>query len=358
MLVISMAFIGSGIAGSAQAQGASNSIPSINLHSPGPGQLTITWATPEQTPTDYRIRWANTDLGFPSYRAANETERGNEYPTGDVNTLTLGNLTPSDSYKVQIRSRYYNADRSVHESSGPWTATVTQRVMDEPTPTPTPENDDPPAAPTGLTTSAVAHDSLTLSWNDPQDANITGYRILRGTAADSLSTIQADTGSNGTEYEDDTVAAETTYFYAVLALSAAGNGPQSASLSATTPAAPKSKEPPPPRRGSQAEHDRDRGNRNLEPQAHRHKRRRSVPADIPLLDQAQRFAHNHLELQHLRPRPGRGRPHRHPDPQLRLQGRRLHRHPRRPRQHQHHRHGCPDLLAQRHQGRRHLHRLL
>ena len=84
------------------------------------------------------------------------------------------------------------------------------------------------------------------------NANITGYRILRGTAADSLSTIQADTGSNGTEYEDDTVAAETTYFYAVLALSADGNGPQSTSLSATTPAAPKSKEDSPAARGSQS----------------------------------------------------------------------------------------------------------
>ena len=257
MLVISMAFIGSGMAGTAQAQAGNNSIPSINLDSPGPGQLTITWETPERAPTDYRLRWANADLGFPSYRAANEAERGNEYPTGDVNTLTLSNLTPGDSYKIQIRSRYYNADRTVRESSGPWTSTATQRVMDEPaeppqsddqeptpTPTPTPENDDPPAAPTGLTVSRVGHSVLTLTWNDPQDANITGYRILRGTAADSLSTIQTDTGSNGTEYEDDTVAAETTYFYAVLALSAAGNGPQSTSLSATTPAAPKKEDPP------------------------------------------------------------------------------------------------------------------
>ena len=40
------------------------------------------------------------------------------------------------------------------------------------------------------------------------------------------------------------MAAETTYFYAVLALSAAGNGPQSTSLSATTPAAPKKEDPP------------------------------------------------------------------------------------------------------------------
>ena len=264
LLIAAMALIGSGLPETAHAQAKRGAIPSPTLASNVPGQLVINWATPDPAPTDYRIRWANTDLGFPSYTAANEPERGNEYPLGDVNTLTLSNLTPGDSYKVQIRSRYYNADRSVHESSGPWTATATIRVMDEPaeppqsddqerTPTPTPmpmdENDDPPAAPMGLTVSRVGHSVLTLTWNDPQDANITGYRILRGTAADSLSTIQADTGSNGTEYEDDTVAAETTYFYAVLALSAAGNGPQSTILSATTPAAPKSKEQPPRRVG-------------------------------------------------------------------------------------------------------------
>ena len=255
LLIAAMALIGSGLPETAHAQAKRGAIPSPTLASNVPGQFVITWATPDPAPTDYRIRWANTDLGFPSYTAANEPEQGNEYPLGDVNTLTLSNLTPGDSYKVQIRSRYYNADRSVHESSGPWTATATIRVMDEPaeppqsddqerTPTPMPmdENDDPPAAPMGLTVSRVGHSVLTLTWNDPQDANITGYRILRGLDADSLSTIQADTGSNGTQYQDDTVAPETTYFYAILALSANGDGAQSTTLSATTAQAPKSKE--------------------------------------------------------------------------------------------------------------------
>ena len=239
LLVAVIALIGSGLAGNAQAQAGSNVIPSITLDSNQPGQLVITWATPEQAPTDYRIRWANTNLGFPSYSAANEPERGNEYPLVDVNTLTLSNLTPGDSYKVQIRSRYYNADGSVHESSGPWTSTATQRVKDN-----------PPAAPTGLTASLVEHNSLTLNWNDPQDTNITGYRIQRGTDANSLHTIEANTGSASTEYQDATVEPETTYHYAVVALSANGDSPQSSSMSATTPAAPKSKDPPPQRVGA------------------------------------------------------------------------------------------------------------
>ena len=223
----------SGLPGVVQAQAERGAIPSLTLHSSEPGQLIITWETPDPAPTDYRLRWAPTSENFLSYRDDNETQRGNLYPLGDVTTLTLNNLTPGDSYKVQMRSRYYNADRAVRESSGPWTNTPTQRVKDH-----------PPAAPTGLIAARIGHSVLTLTWDDPQDDTITGYRILRGTEADNLAVINSDTASNATEYEDDTVAPETAYHYAVLARSANGEGTQSDIISATTPAAPKSKEQP------------------------------------------------------------------------------------------------------------------
>ena len=106
------------------------------------------------------------------------------------------------------------------------------------------EQNDPPAAPTGLIAARIGHSVLTLTWDDPQDDTITGYRILRGTEADNLAVINSDTASNATEYEDDTVAPETAYHYAVLARSANGEGAQSDIISATTPTAPKSKEQP------------------------------------------------------------------------------------------------------------------
>ena len=223
----------SGLPGVVQAQAERGAIPSLTLHSSEPGQLVITWETPDPAPTDYRVRWAPTNENFLSYRDDNEAQRGNLYPLGGVTTLTLDNLTPGDSYKVQMRSRYYNADRAVRESSGPWTNTPTQRVKDH-----------PPAAPTGLIAARIGHSVLTLTWDDPQDDTITGYRILRGTEADNLAVINSDTASNATEYEDDTVAPETAYHYAVLARSANGEGTQSDIISATTPAAPKSKEQP------------------------------------------------------------------------------------------------------------------
>ncbi len=220
----------SGLPRTAQAQAERGAIPSLNLASSEPGQLVITWETPDPAPTDYRLRWAPATGDFLSYKDVNEVERGNLYPLGDVTTLTVDNLTPGDSYKVQMRSRYYNADRSVHESSGPWTNTATQRVKNN-----------PPAAPTGLIAARIGHSVLTLTWDDPQDDTITGYRVLRGTEADNLAVINSDTASNATEYEDDTVAPETAYHYAVLARSANGEGAQSDIISATTPAAPKSK---------------------------------------------------------------------------------------------------------------------
>ena len=117
--------------------------------------------------------------------------------------------------------------------------------MPDPTAEPEPptseqQQADPPA-PTGLTASQVAHDSVTLTWTAPSSGStVTGYKVLRGTDANSLSVVAQDTGSADTEYTDSTVAAETTYHYAVLALSADGDGAQSNTASATTPAAPAS----------------------------------------------------------------------------------------------------------------------
>ena len=233
MVVAVALFISYGPAVPTMAQAEPGAITSVTLDSHQPGQLVITWETPDPAPTDYRVSWAHTSLGFLSYKDSNEAQRANVYPDASVTTLTLDHLTPGDTYKVQMRSRYYNADRSVHNWSGPWTATTTQRVKNH-----------PPAAPTGLTTSEVTHDSLILSWDKPNDANITGYRIQRGTDANSLHTIKANTGSPSTNYADSTVEPETTYHYAVQALSPDGDGDQSGTVSATTPAEPQSEEQP------------------------------------------------------------------------------------------------------------------
>ncbi len=208
------------------AQAQSGAVPNLELSSTSPGGLTITWDAPDPAPSDYRVIWAKQDLDFPSYKAANEASRGNEYPGGTETSITLTGLAGGETFKARMRARYTSGGQNNGSWSGPWTDTVTTRVKD-----------DPPAAPTGLTADA-SYDSMTLNWTAPTQGTVTGYRVFRGTDADSLSSIIQDTGNTSTEYTDSTVAAETTYHYAVLALSQDGDGAQSAAVRATTPAEP------------------------------------------------------------------------------------------------------------------------
>ena len=95
----------------------------------------------------------------------------------------------------------------------------------------------PPAKPR-ITGVGGTHSSAQLDWADPNDDSITGYRILRGDDADSLTVLVDDTGNADTRYTDDTVAAATEYFYSIRARNAVGLGPQSDTVSVTTQAAP------------------------------------------------------------------------------------------------------------------------
>ena len=91
-----------------------------------------------------------------------------------------------------------------------------------------------PEAPVSLGLSEVTGGSVTLSWTASAHSAISGYRILRGTDASTLSVIATDTGSTATSYVDASVSPSTTYVYAVVALSAAGEGAPSVSASTTT----------------------------------------------------------------------------------------------------------------------------
>ena len=99
-----------------------------------------------------------------------------------------------------------------------------------------------PAAPTGLGTSQIAHNSVTLSWTAPDATGVTGYQIWRGTTAGTLSEIVADTGTaQPRPTPTATAAAETTeYHYAVAAVNAqqARAHRSDRPLTTTTPAKP------------------------------------------------------------------------------------------------------------------------
>jgi subtilisin family serine protease len=101
-----------------------------------------------------------------------------------------------------------------------------------------------PAAPTGLTATAVAATQVNLSWADNANDE-TGYTVERCTGASCTGFAPIATlAANTTSYQNTGLAASTTYRYRVFASNSAGNSGSSNVASATTqgggtaPAAP------------------------------------------------------------------------------------------------------------------------
>jgi chitodextrinase len=90
----------------------------------------------------------------------------------------------------------------------------------------------PPSVPTGLAGTLASATQANLSWNASTDkVGVTGYNVYRNGSKVGTST--------STSYQDTSLAAGTTYTYAVSAYDAAGNtSAQSSSVSIATPAAP------------------------------------------------------------------------------------------------------------------------
>ena len=103
------------------------------------------------------------------------------------------------------------------------------------------EPDEPPARPQGLT-GIIAHDAVSLTWDDPGDATITSYQILRrDRTLHSNGDFQVhvnDTGSAAAAYIDRDVSPEGSYVYRIKARNAAGLSGQSRYLRADTPSVP------------------------------------------------------------------------------------------------------------------------
>ena len=103
------------------------------------------------------------------------------------------------------------------------------------------EPDEPPAQPQGLT-GTVAHDAVSLTWNDPDDATITGYQILRrDRALHSQGDFQIhvdDTGSAVAAYTDRDVSPDRKYVYRIKARNTAGLSERSKFFSGNTPSEP------------------------------------------------------------------------------------------------------------------------
>ena len=165
----------------------------------------MSWDTPSPAPSDYRLRWAQAESDYPSWKDDNETDRGNEYPAGDATSLTLSGLEQGSVYKVQVRARYNDGDAPW---SGSW-ASSSLRVSgdaqeEEATPTPeptaTPDPTPVPGAIDGLTLSSDSPGTLTVSWDAPSP-HPTDYRLRWAQAeSDYLPWSEDDETDRGNAY--------------------------------------------------------------------------------------------------------------------------------------------------------------
>ena len=105
-----------------------------------------------------------------------------------------------------------------------------------------PPDAQPPARPTGLVAGDVAHNSVSLAWDDPDETTITHYQILRRDrdrdAPGHFHTINTNTGAATTTYTDTSAQADKRYVYRIIAVNAAGNSPRSSYVNVDTPTEP------------------------------------------------------------------------------------------------------------------------
>ena len=94
--------------------------------------------------------------------------------------------------------------------------------------------DSPPAAPSGLTATAVSSSRINLAWTDNSD-NEAGFVIERSpNGVTGWLSLTPSTAPNATSYSDTGLAAATAYFYRVKATNASGDSAWSNVANATT----------------------------------------------------------------------------------------------------------------------------
>ena len=99
----------------------------------------------------------------------------------------------------------------------------------------------PPAAPTNLQATSTTN-TVTLTWDDPGDSTITGYKILHRMPSPEtdLTVLVDDTGSAATTYTISGLEPDTAYAFRVIAINDHGQSQPSHYADVST------KRPPPP----------------------------------------------------------------------------------------------------------------
>ena len=180
---------------------------------PAHDQVGLDWDDPDDsTITGYRIL-----RRLPAEDLPGEFAMLLEHTGSALTTYIDTTVTPQTSYVYQVQA--INAHGSSEQSS--WANALTPAL--------------PP--PTGLRAGTTS-EGVSLDWDDPQDATITGYKILRRLGAENsqgeFDLLVEDTGTAATAYLDDTAAGKVRYFYQVQAIRTSGVSAPSDSVTVFT----------------------------------------------------------------------------------------------------------------------------
>ena len=195
--------------------------------------VTLTWDDPED----------DSITGYVILRRVRVNDTGGDFDVLVADTGTAALTYTDDTVAASLTYTYRIKAINEHGTSerSRWVHIDTPEA-------PAPEEEqaaEPPDQPTGLDATAT-HDSVTLTWDDPEDDTITGYVVLRRVPGvdpqGHFNELVADTGSAATTYTDDTVSAETRYTYRIKAINEHGASERSRWSHINVPAAPEAAE--------------------------------------------------------------------------------------------------------------------
>ena len=135
--------------------------------------------------------------------------------SGTVTLRIIGDTTVEEDETLRLSATAYNSaiERLNDWTSSPW---LTLTIVDD---------DTAPAAPTGFL-AASGNGEVTLSWDDPENASITGYEYQRKTTGNWGTSWTTITGSSATTTSHPVTGLTngTAYTFRLRAVNAAGNG--------------------------------------------------------------------------------------------------------------------------------------